>query len=79
MSLDFTGWKALKCGNASPKTFAMSAYYVPDSPNFASIDSFGVDERTNALFFSQMKSAGLLAVNVKWVEEYWDVAVSYLA
>ena len=26
-----------------------------------------------------MKSAGLLAVNGKWVEEYWDVAVSYLA
>ena len=53
LSLDFTGWEALKCGNAFPKTFVMSTYYLPDSPNFASIDSFGVDEQSNTLFFSE--------------------------
>ena len=79
LSLGFTGWEALKCGNAFPKTFAMSTYYVPDSPKFASIDSFGVDERSNTLFFFLMKSAGVVAVNGKWVEEYWDIAVSNLA
>ena len=51
LSLDFTGWEALKCGNAFPKTFAMSTYYVPDSPKFASIHSFGVHERSNTLLF----------------------------
>ena len=55
-----------KCGNAFfPKTFAISTYYVPDSPNCASIDSFGVDERSTTLFSFQMKSAGVVAVNGK--------------
>ena len=70
LSLNSTGREALKCGNAFPKTFAMSTYYVPDSPNFALIDSFGVAERNNTLFFFHMKSAGVVAVNGKWVEEY---------
>ena len=48
-------------------------------PEFASIDSFGVHERSNTLFFFQIKSAGVVAVNGKWVVKYWDITVSNLA
>lgn len=57
----------------------MSTYDILDNSNFAAVDSFGLDERSNALSFFQMKFTGVVALNWKRVEEYWDSAVSDLA
>lgn len=47
----------------------MSKSFVPRKSNLASsIDSFGVSERTNTLFFFQRKSAGVEAVKGKFGE-----------
>lgn len=67
----FGGKKRL---NAFPTTLDIGTYYVPKSKHFAAVDSFGFGSGSDTLFFFQMKSAGVEAVNGTKVEHYYRTA-----
>ena len=78
LSFSFTRRASFGGGNAFPSRIDLGPYYVPESPNFATIDSFGVDSsgQSCVLYFFQMKSAGFQAGGGPKLEEYWNVALS---
>ncbi|CAN0444787.1 unnamed protein product [Laminaria digitata] len=73
-SFDFTERREFG-GNTIPGSLDIGIYYRAKNENFAAIDSFGIDRGGNTLFFFQMKSTGVQAVNGTYVERYWNTAV----
>lgn len=77
-TFSFTQPASFRGGNAFPARFDLGPYYVPESPKFAAIDSFGVDTNglSSVLYFFQVNYAGFKAKGRPRLEEYWNVARS---
>lgn len=72
LSFDFSEETGIFKGNAFPDTVVSGKYYVPESQTFPAIDSFGVNQAGDTLYFFQMKSAGVKRdTNGTTVEEHW--------
>lgn len=69
LSFDFAKRESFE-GQAIPDALHCGIYYSPINQNFAGIDSFGVDSSGDTLFFFQMKSTGVQAVNGAIVGRY---------